>query len=411
MKHPNDVRSGVHIYSEIGCLRRVLLHRPGLELDNITPTNMYRLLFDELPYQRVAEEEHRAFSSVFENAGVEVFYLEDLFKDVLRDHDVRRAFLYDFLKETRVGEAVAHDMVEILDNGDDLDKLISVVFGGWRFEDFDSFNVQLRELDRQRTLWFDPLPNLYFTRDPMSIVGSGVMINCMWSKSRDRETLIYQYIVNHHPMFHGLPRYLDRSSNATFEGGDILVLSPQVIAVGVSQRSDSSAVKTIARNILNADAGFEHVLAFIIPEQRAFMHLDTVFTMIDRDIFTIHPEVEGPLEIFDIRADKDGTLTAKSCGGHLEKVLKTYLGLSEIELIRCGGTSRIDAQREQWNDASNTLAIAPGEVIVYERNGVTNQLLREAGVILHEIASSELSRGRGGPRCMSSPLWRDDLVI
>jgi arginine deiminase len=155
--------------------------------------------------------------------------------------------------------------------------------------------------------------------------------------------------------------------------------------------------------------GFEHVLAFFIPIKRAFMHLDTVFTMVDREIFTIHPEIEGPLEILDVTKDKDGSLLIKNMGGHLEDALKKTLGLSEVELIRCGGTSVIDAQREQWNDGSNTLAVAPGEVIVYERNRVTNRLLKEAGVILHEIPASELSRGRGGPRCMSMPLWRELL--
>ena len=179
--------------------------------------------------------------------------------------------------------------------------------------------------------------------------------------------------------------------------------------MGVSQRTETAAVKTLARRVLRADDGFRHVLVFFIPERRAFMHLDTVFTMVDREIFTVHPEIEGPLEIYDITANSEGELEVKNIGNHLADILKKYLHLSEVELIRCGGKSQIDAQREQWNDGSNTLAIAPGEVVVYDRNRVTNRLLKEAGIKLHEISSSELSRGRGGPRCMSQPIWREDL--
>jgi arginine deiminase len=147
----------------------------------------------------------------------------------------------------------------------------------------------------------------------------------------------------------------------------------------------------------------------MIPERRAFMHLDTVFTMLDRDIFTIHPEIEGPLEVYDMTVSEGGALEIKNLGNNLSQILKTYLRLQEVELVRCGGNSTIDAQREQWNDGANALAIAPGEVIAYDRNRITNQLIRQAGVRVHEIAASELSRGRGGPRCMTQPLWRDDL--
>ncbi|HHX30840.1 MAG TPA: arginine deiminase, partial [Clostridiaceae bacterium] len=264
-------------------------------------------------------------------------------------------------------------------------------------------------LDRKKSLLFDPMPNLYYTRDPSTVIGKGVTVNCMWTDTRQRETLLVDHVVRNSVAKNDAPVYFSRNENATLEGGDILVLSKEVLAVGVSQRTETSAVKILASRVLNGGDSFRHVLVFFIPERRAFMHLDTVFTMVDREIFTIHPEIEGPLEIFDITAAKGGELQAKHVGGDLKSALKTYLRLSEVELIRCGGDSRIDAQREQWNDGSNTLAIAPGEVVVYDRNRVTNRLLREAGVRIHEIPSSELSRGRGGPRCMSQPMWRDDL--
>ncbi|MGI6157399.1 MAG: arginine deiminase [Saccharofermentanales bacterium] len=399
---------GVNIFSEIGRLRRVLLHRPGKELDNLTPSNMNRLLFDDIPEREAAAAEHDAFAEVFRSIGTEVVYFSDLLADILADGDVRKALINDFLAEARVHQCARPPMFEFLFNMDDMDDLASVLTAGLRTEDV-SFNGDVfDELDRRKPLWFDPMPNLYFTRDPMTAVGRNLSLNCMWAETRRRESLLVSYVSKHHPMFEGLEHYYNRCEGATIEGGDILILSPTVVAVGISERTEVDAVKMFARRVLSGDDGFEHVLAFFIPEKRAFMHLDTVFTMVDRDIFTVHPEIEGPLEIYDITLF-DGDLRAKNMGGELQDILKRYLNLSEVELIRCGGDSRIDAQREQWNDGSNTLAIAPGEVIVYERNYVTNRLLREAGVTLHEIPSSELSRGRGGPRCMSQPLWRDPV--
>lgn len=401
--------SGIQIFSEIGRIKRVLLHCPGRELDNLTPLNMNRLLFDEIPDSLVARREHDMFADVLRATGAEVVYVADLLADVLADLAIRRAFLQEFLKEANVFRSHLNEIFDFLFNLEDPNQIVSVAVAGLRREEVSFNHANLDLLDSKKTLWFDPIPNLYYTRDPMTAIGTGFTINCMWTETRRRETLLMKYITTYHPYFEGCPSFYRRSENATLEGGDIFVLSPTVLAIGISQRTETAAVKTLVNRILHSDMGFEHVLAFFIPEKRAFMHLDTVFTMVDRDIFTIHPEIEGPLEIYDITKDKSGTLRIASKGGQLKDVLKSCLGLSEVELIRCGGTSKIDAQREQWNDGSNTLAIAPGEVVVYERNRVTNRLLREAGVKLHEIPASELSRGRGGPRCMSMPLWREPL--
>ncbi|HHX19714.1 MAG TPA: arginine deiminase [Clostridiaceae bacterium] len=402
-------RSGVQIFSEIGRIKRIMLHRPGRELDNLTPPNMKRLLFDEIPDSYVAEREHDMFADVLRESGAEVVYVADLLSDVLADLSVRDAFLQEFLEEANIYRSQWHDIYNYLYDMEDSNDVASTVIMGLRREDISFNNEHLDLLDRKKTLWFDPIPNLYYTRDAMTVIGKGVSVNCMWTNTRKRETLIMKYITGHHPHFAGATSFYTRDENASLEGGDILVLSPKVVAIGISQRTESAAVKTLATRILHSDMGFERVLAFFIPIKRAFMHLDTVFTMVDHDIFTIHPEIEGFVEMLDIMKDKNGDLVVKNLGGDLEDVLKKTLGLSEIELIRCGGTSVIDSQREQWNDGSNTLAIAPGEVIVYERNRVTNRLLKEAGVILHEIPASELSRGRGGPRCMSMPLWRELL--
>ena len=405
MAHSN----GVNVFSEIGRLRRVILHRPGPELDNLTPLNMKNLLFDDIPDYVAASKEHDELAQVLQKAGAEVMYVTDIMEEVLADREIRSALLADFLREARVFQLSNKLIFDYLFSMEDTKRLVNILIGGLRRDEFTLNGSSLSTLDRKKTLHFDPMPNMYYTRDPMTVIGSGLSLNCMWAETRRRESLMTQFALEHHPRFKDIRRYYDRNENATLEGGDILVLSKEVLAVGVSQRSETAAVKTLARRVLRANDGFSHVLVFFIPERRAFMHLDTVFTMVDREIFTVHPEIEGPLEIYDITANKDGELEVKNIGNHLSSILKKYLHLSEVELIRCGGTSQIDAQREQWNDGSNTLAIAPGEVVVYDRNRVTNRLLKEAGITLHEISSSELSRGRGGPRCMSQPIWRDDI--
>jgi arginine deiminase len=202
-------------------------------------------------------------------------------------------------------------------------------------------------------------------------------------------------------------RLYSHRSSPFLEGGDVLILDSEVIAIGISERTETMAIETLARNVFTSDTGFKHILAFKIPSKRAFMHLDTVFTMVDRATFTIHPDVEGVLVVYDITWDKE--LQVRQVEGRLEDVLKRYLQLEKVTLVRCGGGSAIDAQREQWNDASNTLAIAPGVAVVYGRNHVTNRLLEDAGVTLIKIPSSEISRGRGGPRCMSMPICRDPI--
>ncbi len=184
---------------------------------------------------------------------------------------------------------------------------------------------------------------------------------------------------------------------------------PEVLAVGISQRTREDSIDTLAETVLTYDGTFQKVLAFNIPKTRSFMHLDTVFTMVDRDKFTVHPNILGQLTVFVMELDENRKMTIRQEDGRLEDILKEHLGLDSVTLIPCGRGSEIDAAREQWNDGSNTLAIAPGEVVVYARNYVTNQSLEEAGIRIHTIPSAELSRGRGGPRCMSMPLWREDL--
>ncbi|GAU76167.1 arginine deiminase [Fusibacter sp. 3D3] len=407
--------NGLQVYSEIGKLKKVLLHRPGEEIENLTPDLMERLLFDDIPYLKVAREEHDAFADVFKRNGVEVLYLEKLMAETIKDESVKQIFIEEFVKEAGILNKTRMDQVTAYyQSFCDDQMLVDKMMAGIRREEFKvGLSYSLADMiESDYPFVVDPMPNLYFTRDPFATIGTGISLNKMRTVTRRRETIFAKYIFKYHAMFKdaSIPYWYDRDQPYSIEGGDELVLSDKVIAIGVSQRTDAAAIDTIAKRVFADGQPFETILAFDIPKERAFMHLDTVFTMVDHNKFTIHPEIEGPLTVYSIqRGDSKGEYVIEKETKKLEDILTKYLEGDQVKLIRCGGKRGIDAGREQWNDGSNTLAIAPGEVIVYSRNHVTNRLLEEEGVKLHIIPSSELSRGRGGPRCMSMPLYRDKL--
>lgn len=409
------IGKGIQVFSEIGQLKRVLLHRPGKEIENLTPDVMDRLLFDDIPYLKVAREEHDAFADIFRNNGVKVEYLEDLAAEAIQDAAVREQMINDFLSETKIASTHLKDSVkdylgQYSNNRDLIDKMMEGIRKTEITNVIKTSLVDMVETDYPFVV--DPMPNLYFTRDPFATIGTGISLNHMRTRTRNRETLFAKYIFEHHPEWSALqvPKWYDRTDKYSIEGGDQLVLSDKVVAIGVSERTDAAAIDLLAKRLFADGQPFETILAFDIPKKRAFMHLDTVFTMVDHDKFTIHPEIEGPLTVYSItKGDCPESYCIEKETMILKDVLAKYLGVDDVKLIRCGGGSMIDAGREQWNDGSNTLAIAPGEVVVYSRNHVTNHLLEEAGVKLHIMPSSELSRGRGGPRCMSMPLFREKL--
>ena len=261
--------------------------------------------------------------------------------------------------------------------------------------------------------YLDPMPNLYFTRDPAATIGGGLTINRMHWPARRRESLFMKYIITHHPRFsgHNIPVWYDRDNHFSMEGGDELVLSADTMAIGISERTTPEAIETMTTELF-AKSDFKKVIAIEIPKSHAFMHMDTVFTMIDYDKFTIHPEIRdkgGKLNIFVLEKVEGQQYPKITKENDLEHVLRVALNLDHVKLIECGNGDEISAAREQWNDGSNTLAIAPGVVITYDRNYVTNKALRENGIEVLEIAGSELGRGRGGPRCMSMPMIREDI--
>lgn len=406
----------LNVKSEIGKLKKVLLHRPGYEIENLTPDVMDRLLFDDIPYLKVAREEHDFFAKTLRECGAEVLYLENLAAESLKDLDVKNKFIDEFIKESDIRSERKRELVkEYLNGFKDLNKMVSKTMEGImkdEIKDYEKTSLQ-DMVSSDYPFIVDPMPNLYFTRDPFSTIGSGISLNHMRTITRNRETLFAKYIFNYHEDFKNqdIPFWFNREEKTALEGGDQLVLSDKLIAIGISQRTDAYSVEKLAKRIFKDNQSFETILAFDIPKKRAFMHLDTVFTMVDYDKFTIHPEIEGPLSVYSITKASKGEVKIEHETMELEKVLAKYLNLDKVTLIRCGGGNPIHAGREQWNDGSNTLAISPGEVVVYSRNHITNELLEKHGVKLHIIPSSELSRGRGGPRCMSMPLYREDLKI
>ena len=412
--------SVINVTSEIKPLKEVLVHRPGKELLNLTPDTLHRLLFDDIPYLRVAQAEHDEFVQILRDNDVKVYYLEDLMAETLDfNPEIKKKFLKQFIEEAGVNTPKYRDLVfEYLISIEDSKEFVLKTMEG----------IQIYELDREKRVMekslvdlvtdetdfiVEPMPNLYFTRDPFASVGNGVVLNKMYSVTRNRETIYAEYIFNYHPKFKDqLEKYYDRYYDWHIEGGDVLNLNEHILAVGISQRTEAGAIDKLAKNLFkNPNCKIDTVLAFNIPESRAFMHLDTVFTQIDVDKFTYHPGIMKTLQVFEITEgddpNSDEDLNVKEINDSLENILSHYLGL-QVTLIPCAGGDDVAAQREQWNDGTNTLCVAPGVVIVYNRNNITNEYLRSHGIKVIEMSSAELSRGRGGPRCMSMPLRRED---
>ena len=412
--------SVINVKSEIKPLKEVLVHRPGKELLNLTPDTLHRLLFDDIPYLKVAQAEHDEFVQILRDNDVKVYYLEDLMTETLDyNPEIKEKFLRQFISEAGVNTPKYRELV--------FDYLMSI-------EETKEFvlktmeGVQIYELDKSKRVMekslvdlvtdetdfiVEPMPNLYFTRDPFASVGSGIVLNKMYSVTRNRETIYADYIFKYHPKFKAkVDRYYDRNLDWHIEGGDVLNLNDHVLAIGISQRTEAGAIDKLAKNLFkDKDCKIDAILAFNIPESRAFMHLDTVFTQIDVDKFTYHPGIMGTLQVFEITEgndpNSDEDLNVKEINDTLENILTKYLGV-KVTIIPCAGGDDVASQREQWNDGTNTLCIAPGVVVVYNRNNITNEVLRSHGIKVIEMSSAELSRGRGGPRCMSMPLYRED---
>ena len=410
---------GLHVPSEIGQLKKVCLHRPGEELLNLPPFELERLLFDDVPFLEVAQEEHDTFAQILRDQGVEVLYLEKLVAEVFDAvPEARQEFLDQYIAEAGIkGQEMPRVVREKLDSIKDNLEFVQKTMAGLTKAEIEmplTASTTLDSLvntDSESDLIIDPMPNLYFTRDPFAVIGNGVNLNRMYSVTRNRETLYGKYIFKYHPDYKDVSLYFRRDAAFHTEGGDVLNINEHTLAVGISQRTQAAAIDVMAQNIFwNSDSKVDRILAFDIPNNRAMMHLDTVFTQIDVDKFTIHPAIMGTLKVYELTPGANpGDVKIKEISDTLEHILEDATGVDQVKLIPCGGGDPIAAAREQWNDGSNTLAVAPGKICVYARNTVTNDVLYKEGMELLVVPSAELSRGRGGPRCMSMPFWREDL--
>ena len=403
--------SKINVYSEIGKLKTVLLHEPGEELHNLTPKHLDDLLFDDIPWLPLAKKEHQKFAQTFIDAGIKVVYLVDLVVEALEtDEGLKDQFIKQFIKEANINSVTLSEIVyEYLKGFEDTRTMVLKTIAGIKKNELPDFKIRtLRDIIDDKHFATDPMPNLYFERDPFASIGNGVALNSMYSVTRSRETIYGEYIFRYHPEYKNTKLFYKRDLIKSVEGGDIMVLNKKTLIIGSSQRTTPVAIETLAKNLFyKEETSFENIIVLSIPKARTFMHLDTIFTQVDINKFTIHQECYDSLKIVEIHKGENKLLVNET-KEELKEVLSRYLG-KEVILIPCGGEDTVSASREQWSDGSNTIAIAPGKVIAYERNDITNNILRSYGVEVFEIPSSELSRGRGGPRCMCMPLEREDI--
>ncbi len=400
--YPGVVPQSIH--SEVGRLRTVLLHRPGPELLRLTPRNNDSLLFDGLPWVARAQEEHDTFADRLRAHGVEVLYLAELLTEVLAVAEARDALLASVLVEPRLGDALRDRVAGYLSYLDE-ESLAGVLVGGLAHEELRTGSGLVYAMRGRYDFVIDPLPNLLFTRDSGFWVGDQAAVTSLAMPARRRETTLTEAIYRWHPRFLGTP-LLYQPSLEPLEGGDVLVLGAGVLAVGVGERTTPAGAERLCRAVFRE--GLAHtVLVVPIAQQRATMHLDTVCTMVDVDAVVMYAEAAGSLSAYQVTADPTGEPQVRAPRPFLT-VAAEALGIDELRVISTG-LDPITAEREQWDDGNNTLAVAPRLCVAYERNTETNAELERAGIEVIRIPGSELSSGRGGPRCMSCPITRDPL--
>ncbi|HVW40418.1 MAG TPA: arginine deiminase [Amycolatopsis sp.] len=389
--------------SEVGPLRTVLLHRPGNELKRLTPRNNDQLLFDSIPWVDRAQQEHDAFAEVLRGRDVEVLLLTSVLTEALGDARAHAAGVHAAVDPLRLGEDLADTLRAYLSRVDAA-TLTEILTGGLTFEELPAAEGAslVRKMHHAHDFAIDPLPNLLFTRDSSVWIGDRVAISSLAMPARRRETALLDLIYAYHPRFRHAARAYGAHS-APVEGGDVMLLAPGVLAVGVGERTTPAGAESLARSVF-ADDLAHTVLAVPIAQERATMHLDTVCTMVDRDAVVMYPLARDSLVAFALRPGDDGSIRVVGPEPFLHAAAEA-MGIEKLRVIDTG-LDPVTAEREQWDDGNNTLALAPGVVVGYERNVETNARLAEAGIEVLAIAGSELGSGRGGPRCMSCPIVR-----
>lgn len=407
------MKKAIEIWSEVGPLKKVLLHRPGLELKNLTPRYLEDLLFDEIPWLAKAQIEHDGFACALKENGVEVYYVDQMLLDIVRDPMVKSELIKRHLKASPLIEPEVLDTIYQYLNEQQPEDLVSTIIAGLSKQ-------EVQHLKKYRSLsdltldsypfYLAPLPNMYFTRDHGSMIGGRIQISSMFLPARRLETIFIRTIQKYHPLFKDVDLSFHEEIPYGIEGGDVFILNHDTLMIGLSERTTEEAIEWIAHKYIIEKELVKQIIVVQIPSKRAYMHLDTVFTMVDVDKFLMYPGVKDMVNVYWLERGKDNRVNA--CSGYsLQGALRKALDLKNVDIIYSGANEEITAAREQWGDSTNTLAVKPGTVICYDRNEATNETLRQHGVDVIEIDGSELVRGRGGPRCMSMPLDREELKI